>query len=98
MAPMRDLICGGCDVDVCDIASFPHFRGLCGKVFSLADIACVRQSAMSARPDQPGKRRLHRISPRLWTVFQGLFCTEAISHCRKAASFGESALSSGETR
>jgi hypothetical protein len=31
-------------------------------------------------------------------AFQGLFCAEARSHCRNAASLGESARASGETR
>jgi len=31
-------------------------------------------------------------------VFQVLFCVEAFSHCRKAASLGESVFASGETR
>jgi hypothetical protein len=60
MAPMRDLICGGCDVVACDICESLPVMILAGaESFSRADVfpCLVGQSAMSARRDQPENTR-----------------------------------------
>jgi hypothetical protein len=55
IAPMRDLITGGWDVDGCGMANSPPFsKWPVRKGFSLADDCFLEgQSAMSARRDQP---------------------------------------------
>src|ERR1700687_6219543 len=97
MAPMRDLICGGCDVDVCDMASFSPLRYACAErlLVSRQYFACCGNLPRLRGPTNP--ENADRAG--FWrTVFQALPCTEGFSHCRNAWSFGGSALVSGETR
>src|SRR5580658_9461893 len=51
MAPMRDLICGGCDVVVCDMVNSPPF--VAGAFSPTDNCSACRQSAMPERRDQP---------------------------------------------
>src|ERR1700687_2924905 len=99
MAPMRDLICGGCELAVCDI-SLPRCPTTGARTSAPAETPCFSRGNLPCPrgTTNPKKHRLIRICRDVWIVFQGLFCTEAISHCRKAESFGESAFASGETR
>ena len=53
--------------------------------------------AQLARRDQPAKRGRCPENAEC-RVFQGLFCTDATSHCRNADSFGGSVRPAGETR
>jgi hypothetical protein len=57
MAPMRDLICGGCELAVCDITDLSTLSDDRRKNFRSGrdTLFLARQSAMPARHDQPEK-------------------------------------------